>query len=90
MPSRVKLIHEYGQINHFFVSHLKFVVVENIVLQLEDLGNFGRERPAALYDPSDPRQRDLDVISTLFKEVGDEINFTGKFMQLNNNLGYYQ
>jgi hypothetical protein len=53
-------------------------------MQLEDLINIVRELPA-LYDPSDRKHRDRDVMSALWKEAASEFNSTGKnFFSLNN------
>jgi hypothetical protein len=54
-------------------------------MQLEDLTNFVWEHPA-LYDPSDRKHRDRDVISALWEEVAAELNSTGlNFFSLKNS-----
>jgi hypothetical protein len=59
-----------------FRQSLRVICVAN-TMQLEDLINLVRERPA-LYDPSDSKHRDRDVISALWEEVAAELNCTGK------------
>ena len=57
----------------FVVSHRESLCK----MQLEDLINLVWER-LALYDPSDWRHRDRDVIAALWKEVAAKLNSTDK------------
>ena len=57
---------------------------------MEFLINLVRERPP-IYDPSDRRHRDRDVIAALWKEVAAALKCTGKttvLFTMNYTLGY--